>query len=104
MARPDNVGTGFFGWAVSLMYKFDPADNLFPSIHCLESYVLCRTMFWMKGVPKWYKMINIPVTILVFASTVLLKQHVVVDLVSAVAVVEIGILVTGLFKRKFNKY
>ena len=75
----------------------DPADNLFPSIHCLESYILTRAAFsrkiGMERCPAWFKWLSVPVTALVFASTLYLRQHVFVDVVAAVVVVEIGIFV-----------
>ena len=100
MVRPEITGHGFFDWATALVYKIDPADNLFPSIHCLESYVLARTMPWLKDVPRWYRILVIPVALLVFASTLLVKQHVIVDVAAAIVVVEIGIFITGIIKRK----
>ena len=68
----------------------DSPDNLFPSIHCLESWVCLRTAFAIKGLPSWYKGASAVMTVGVFLSTVFLKQHVVVDMVGAVVAVELG--------------
>ena len=95
MVRHDLTGTDFLSRWVQLIYDTDAADNLFPSIHCLESYVLLRECFLMERCPKWFKWANIPVTLLVFASTLFLRQHVFVDIIGAIVVVEIGIFIAN---------
>lgn len=96
--RPEITGNGFFDQLTKLIYAMDAPDNLFPSIHCLESYVCFRGAMYTKRVPIWYKYVMLVMTILVFASTVLVKQHVVVDIFGAVCAVEIGLLVSKRFK------
>ena len=97
MVRNDITATDFLSRWVQSVYDVDPADNLFPSIHCLESYVLTRAAFsrkiGMERCPAWFKWLSVPVTALIFASTLMLRQHVFVDVVAAVAVVEAGIFI-----------
>ncbi len=101
MMRADVHGADFLSRAVYTVYRFDAADNLFPSIHCLESYVLLRTVLWLEKAPKWYKYFTVPASVLVMMSTVFMKQHVVVDIIAAIVVVEIGILAAKkIYKRK----
>ena len=94
MVRNDVTATDFLSRWVQSVYDVDPADNLFPSIHCLESYVITRAAFsktiGMERCPSWFKWACIPVTLLVFASTLCLHQHVLVDVIAAIIVVEIG--------------
>ena len=104
MVRHDLTATDFLSRWVQSVYDIDAADNLFPSIHCLESYVLTRGAFKMERCPAWYKWGSIPVTILVFLSTLFMRQHVIADVISAVAAVEIGFLVMGLWKRYRKNY
>ncbi len=103
MVRNDISATDFLSRWVQSVYDVDPADNLFPSIHCLESYVLTRAAFsrkiGMEHCPAWFKWVNIPVTALVFASTLFLRQHVFVDVIAAVVVVEIGLFAANLIFR-----
>lgn len=103
--RPEITGIGIFDQLTKLIYSMDAPDNLFPSIHCLESYVCFRGAMYTKRVPIWYKYVMLVMTVLVFASTVLVKQHVVVDILGAVCAVEIGLLVSKRFKmdRIFEK-
>lgn len=98
MVRNDLTDTGFLSRWIQSVYDIDPADNLFPSIHCLESYVITRAGFsrkiGMEKCPSWFKWLNIPITLLVFASTLLLRQHVFVDVIAAIIVAEIGLFIS----------
>ena len=84
MVRAEITGSGLFDNAVRVLYEADAANNLFPSIHCLESYFCMRGTLMLKKLPAWYRILMILTTILVFASTVLLKQHVIADMAGAV--------------------
>lgn len=99
MERPDQLpGTDFFTWLTNWIYAADAPDNLFPSIHCLESWMVFRGAMYCKKTNMPYKVIMFICAILVFASTVLVHQHLVLDIAGGIAVVEIGILVS----KKFN--
>lgn len=104
MERHDLVDTDLLSRWIQLIYDTDPADNLFPSIHCLESYILLRASFsrsiGMEKCPLWFKWLSIPVTVLVFASTLLLRQHVFVDMIAAVIVTELGLLISTVYYKK----
>ena len=97
IAIADVTGIDPLTLMLRFVYWADSPDNLFPSIHCLESYVLTRGAFKMERCPAWFKWGSIPVTLLVFASTLFTRQHVFVDIIAAVAVVEIGYLISGRF-------
>lgn len=105
--RPDPVsfaGGGIWEQLTALIYSLDAPDNLFPSIHCLESWVCFRGALRLKRAPRWYAPAMLVMTLLVFASTVLIKQHVLADIVGGVAVVEIGLFCADRFwlaRRKF---
>jgi hypothetical protein len=95
MVRHGVTGNDPLTLMLRFVYWIDAADNLFPSIHCLESYVLTRGAFKMERCPAWFKWGSIPVTLLVFASTLFTRQHVFVDIIAAVIVVEIGFFISG---------
>lgn len=103
--RPEITGTGIFDSLTQLVYNLDAPDNLFPSIHCLESYVCFRGALETKKMPAWYKYVMLVMTLLVFASTVLVKQHVVIDMFGAVLVAELGFFLSKKFhmERIFEK-
>ena len=77
------------------IFTMDAMDNCFPSIHCLESWVCFRGALKLKKLPGWYAPTMLVMTLFVFASTVLVKQHVLVDIVGGVAAVEIGLFISG---------
>lgn len=91
LTRPEIHGTDIFSLTVAAIYRSDAPDNLFPSIHCLESYLLLRTMPMLRRAPAWYRRLTLPTTLLVMASTLLVKQHVVLDVIGAVGAVELGL-------------
>ena len=90
MARPEIVSDGFFNRIVGTIYRLDAADNFFPSIHCLESWVCFRGAMQMKKSKPWYRYFTLLFSLLVFASTVLIKQHAAVDIIGGVLTAEIG--------------
>ena len=94
--RPEVKGSSPFDALTRFIFRVDAADNLFPSIHCLESWMCFRSSLVLLKVPGWYMPLTLVVTLLVFASTVCLKQHVFVDIIGGIAAVEIGLLAAGL--------
>ena len=92
MVRPEITGTDIFSIFVAILYKIDSPDILFPSFHVLESYILLRTLPKLKKAPRWYKKLTPIVSPMVIVSVLLVKQHLIVDILGAVAVSEFGIL------------
>lgn len=98
ITRPEITGSGISSTLSQLIYNADSPDNLFPSIHCLESWLCFRGSIRCKKVGKCYRIVMFIAAILVFASTVLVKQHVFIDIIGGIAVVEIGLLLSGKLK------
>ena len=90
MVRPEITSDDIFGKITAYIYRFDAADNLFPSIHCLESWICFRGAVQLKKTGRWYRWVTLGFTLLVFASVVLIKQHVVADIAAGVLVCEAG--------------
>lgn len=76
--RPQ-LGTGFFDCCLRLIYGMDRPTNLFPSIHCLESWICWRGIQNRWDIPGWYRDFSCVFAILVCISTLLTKQHVIAD-------------------------
>lgn len=93
-------GGGIWCELATWIYSMDAVDNCFPSIHCLESWVCFRGALSLKKVPWWYTYLMLAMTLLVFASTVLVKQHVLIDILGGLAAVEIGLFFAGRFQRR----
>ena len=94
MVRAEITSEDFFSRIVRFIYAVDAPDNLFPSIHCLESMVCLHGAMQMKKVGKWYLWFTLLFSALVCASTVLVKQHIIVDVAAGIAVCEIGQIIS----------
>lgn len=91
IVRPEITGVGFCNWLTEVIYMADNPDNLFPSIHCLESWICFRGAMRCKRTGYTYKLVMFISAILVFASTVMVKQHVFIDIIGGIVVVEAGL-------------
>ena len=92
MVRPEiDTIHGVGAWAVKIIYALDGGKNpmnLLPSMHCYLSVMVCIPMF-----SKWaarptgarLKVFFCVFALLICASTLLVKQHVMIDLVTGVA-------------------
>lgn len=78
------------------IYTMDAPDNLFPSIHCMESWVVVRGVFRCQHLrhPAIWRVCSVCMAFAVFASTLLVKQHVFLDVPAGVAVAEAGLLLS----------
>lgn len=88
---PEVTGNGLWDHLTRFIYFADTPRTLFPSLHCLESWLCFRGAMYVKNKPKWYVPVQGVFSMLVFASTVFVKQHFVVDIFAGIAVAEIGL-------------
>lgn len=86
--RPAVEGEGIFEELMRLLYRMDPADNLFPSIHCLVSWFCFLAVRRQERIPKWYKCFSFVCTVLICLSTLTTKQHVIWDVIGGIALAE----------------
>ncbi len=90
--RPEVEGSGICAALMRLLYQIDTPTNLFPSIHCFVAWMGTRYIFECKK-PRCRWLVRILCligSILVFLSTLYTKQHVLLDVISGIAVAEIG--------------
>lgn len=87
--RPDVPIEGFSTWLLNFLYRIDQPTNLFPSIHCLVSWLCFVGIRKSKKVPTWYKTASCVMAILVVLSTQFTKQHYWVDTVAGIVLAEI---------------
>ena len=87
--RPEVTGSDLASMITRFVYWVDIPVNLFPSIHCLVSWMCFIGIRKSRKVPLWYKVFTVVFAILVMASTQLTKQHYIVDVLSGVALAEI---------------
>lgn len=91
--RPAVTGSDVFSRALEVLYAIDPADNYFPSIHCLESWACFRGVCRKEDARPVTKGIYFLAAALVFLSTLFLRQHMVLDVIGGVLVFELGMLI-----------
>lgn len=87
--RPDIPDGGLSVWLLDFLYHIDPPANLFPSIHCLVSWLCFVGIRKSNKVSTWYKVFSCIFAILVVLSTQFTKQHYWVDTIAGIALAEI---------------
>lgn len=92
------LGNGFFDQVTAFMFNCDRPINLFPSIHCLASWIGFRGVAMCKKVPLWVKWFAFILAILVFLSTLFVKQHYIIDIFGGILAVEIGMFISKKLK------
>lgn len=84
VARPELTVDGPFSWALSVIYALDTPTNCFPSMHCLFAYLVFRQSLDSPSSGTGFRIFCGVFTLLVFMSTLFVKQHVIADVVSGV--------------------
>ena len=74
-------------WLVEITYGFDSANNTFPSSHVTFSWIIAFVAYTsiIAKQYRWLKAVYIIWALFISISTLLLKQHYLVDVVSGVA-------------------
>ncbi len=105
MLRPEINDSDFFSTLTKVIYFLDTPTNLFPSVHCLESWILFRTAHEITRHKKWLVAAWLIFALLVFASVLLVKQHLILDIPAAILIAEISLFAGKKFKtgRIFEK-
>jgi len=103
MERATICNYDIFSRMVEFIYQIDRPINLFPSIHCLESWICYRSSRDKRYFGNKYRSIMGVITVLVFLSTVLIKQHLLIDMVGALIVAEIGLVISKFCVAKVYK-
>ncbi len=93
--RPVVEGSGLTVFLMKTIFFLDTPTNLFPSIHCFVAWMGTRCLYECKTLRRKGLVCTLCTigTLLVFLSTLLTKQHVVLDVIGGIAVAEIGWLI-----------
>lgn len=92
------LGDDFFSKILGIVYERDAASNLFPSIHCLESWICFAGLWRRKKIPLWVRLSVLLASLLICLSTVLIRQHVLVDVFAGILLAE------GLLRLSWNRH
>lgn len=87
--RPVVVPDGFWNQMMCFLYSVDAADNLFPSIHCLVSWLCYIGIRNKREIPRWYRGFSCVMALMICASTLLTKQHVLIDVAGGILLAEL---------------
>lgn len=96
--RPEITGSGIWDVLMEWIYKTDAPTNLFPSFHCLTSWVCYLGIRGRKNIPAWYQWFTLVFCLLIFASTQFTKQHYLIDIFGGVALIQITWFLSGRFR------
>nr|WP_275901705.1 phosphatase PAP2 family protein [Paenibacillus sp. SYP-B3998] len=88
VSRPVISGDDWMLRMVQWVYLSDQPFNCFPSTHVLTSYLMMKAYLNTKQIPRLYTVIVTLMSVLIIASTLFVKQHVLLDIVGAVLVAE----------------
>ncbi|MDB4866761.1 MAG: phosphatase family protein [Cohnella sp.] len=86
--RPDLTGDDPFTWLVNYIYDRDQPFNCFPSIHCFSSYMMMRLVWTSSFRNKWNVTLITGMSTLIILSTLFMKQHVILDALAGILLVE----------------
>ncbi|WP_166246096.1 phosphatase PAP2 family protein [Paenibacillus turpanensis] len=87
--RPVLVGDDIFTWMVSKIYGSDQPFNAFPSIHCFSSFLMLSGILRSKVRNRLNTLLIGSTAMLIIASTLFVKQHVILDALSGIIVAEL---------------
>lgn len=93
--RPEIIGSTVWDTLMKLLYQVDAADNLFPSIHCLVSWLCWIGVRNRKNIPLIYKAFSLVMAVTVCISTLTTRQHVIADVVGGILLAEISYILAG---------
>ena len=93
--RPEITGNGIFEYLMRFLYSVDAADNLFPSLHCLTSWLCWIGVRKRRDIHGWYRWASFVIAILVCISTLTTYQHVIADVIAGVLIAEASYWIAG---------
>lgn len=85
--RPLIISSGISDQLTNLLYRIDtPVLNCMPSMHCLICFIQMFYLIKCKRLTQKWKIILIVWELLIVLSTVLLKQHLIIDGITALII------------------
>lgn len=88
IVRPSIAGSGIWEQLLLFVYQIDSPTRLFPSIHCLVSWMSYIGIRGNKEIPKIYRAFSCIFALLVCVSTQMTKQHYIVDVFGGILLAE----------------
>lgn len=101
--RPEITGSTIWDSLMVFLYWMDAADNLFPSIHCLVSWLCWIGVRKRKDIPAAYRYFSLAAAIVICISTLTTRQHVIIDMIGGILLAEACYYVAG-YKKVCDVY
>ncbi len=106
--RPEIINNDLLSTLTKLIYFIDtPSENCFPSLHCAVSMLWIFYSLKCKNSSWYIKTPIIIMSILIMISTVVIKQHVVIDIIGGIFIAIVAYVLMGIYENKIikiNKY
>lgn len=99
VARPEIVSSDIFSKAIEILYKNDKAYNAVPSGHAF--YTTLSFLYLSRWKPN-YRFIWLAIAALILASTLLTRQHNIIDLVSGLVLGVLAYIAGRLIQKKWD--
>ncbi len=82
--RPLEETEGVWAFIYGMVCAVDAPLNLFPSVHCMVAFLCAACTHKAEGISRWYGYMSAIMCVIVCASTVLVKQHFILDVLGGV--------------------
>lgn len=102
MTRPLITDTDFTSKIITLLYQVSSPSKCIPSLHVVFSVMFVLPLIKDKKMPRWFKVLTWIFTIGIILSTLFIKQHMIYDVISGIAVCLISWFIVNKFK--LHKY
>lgn len=97
VVRPEvNSFNDLFSLIAYISFKADNPVNCFPSCHCLLSFIMIYALYKENNIHKYLRITLIILFFMIIVSTLLVKQHVIADVIGAFI---ISILTTFIYPK-----
>lgn len=93
--RPEIEGGGFFAKLMEQIFGIDQPSRCMPSLHCFLGWLNWRFVHKQTAVPKWLRAVALFFALVTLPTTLLVKQHVLVDVPTGVLTAELAWFVGG---------
>jgi len=94
--RPVVDGHSVWDVLMRFLYRIDAPNNLFPSIHCLVSWLCWEGARGQRELPQWYRCVSLLMAVAVCFSTLTTRQHVIVDMMGGILLAKLCYWIVGL--------
>lgn len=95
LSRPDVNGMTVWDALMRFLYRIDAPDNLFPSLHCMISWLCWVGIRGNKQVPVMWRLAALGMAVAVCLSTLTTRQHVLLDVAGGILLSELCYWVAG---------